>query len=190
MGDFLVDHKETRFISFTGSREVGCRIYERAAKVHPGQLWLKRVVAEMGGKDAIVIADDADLEAASTAAVASGSPPRPACRPRSRSLRIDLPASGLDSPTRRGAISTSPLSSREQGIGIPKVVAYAGSANWVPGPTQWAAGPRRIAAGVPPRVEFREASRPRRHRRTGWKPPVCHVLLRSGGRVHRSRVGG
>ena len=71
VGDFLVDHKETRFISFTGSREVGCRIYERAAKVHPGQLWLKRVVAEMGGKDAIVIADDADLEAASTAAVAS-----------------------------------------------------------------------------------------------------------------------
>jgi 1-pyrroline-5-carboxylate dehydrogenase len=71
VGDYLVDHKETRFISFTGSREIGCRIYERAAKVHPGQLWLKRVVAEMGGKDAIVIADDADLEAASTAAVAS-----------------------------------------------------------------------------------------------------------------------
>ncbi len=71
VGDFLVDHTLTRFISFTGSREIGCRIYERAAKVHPGQLWLKRVVAEMGGKDAIVIADDADLDSATTSAVGS-----------------------------------------------------------------------------------------------------------------------
>jgi 1-pyrroline-5-carboxylate dehydrogenase len=71
IGDFLVDHPKTRFISFTGSREVGCRIYERAAKVHPGQIWLKRVVAEMGGKDAIVVDSEADLEDAARNIVAS-----------------------------------------------------------------------------------------------------------------------
>ncbi|MCF8566769.1 L-glutamate gamma-semialdehyde dehydrogenase [Alicyclobacillus tolerans] len=64
IGDFLVDHPKTRFVSFTGSREVGTRIFERAAKVHPGQIWLKRVVAEMGGKDAIVVDKDADVEEA------------------------------------------------------------------------------------------------------------------------------
>ncbi len=67
VGDFLVDHPSTRFISFTGSKEVGIRIFERAARVQPGQIWLKRVIAEMGGKDAIVVDADADLEDAATA---------------------------------------------------------------------------------------------------------------------------
>ncbi len=71
VGDALVDHRRTRFVCFTGSREVGVRIYERAAKVHPGQIWLKRVVAEMGGKDAIVVDEDADLDAAASDVVAS-----------------------------------------------------------------------------------------------------------------------
>ncbi len=62
IGDFLVQHPKTRFISFTGSKEVGVRINELAAKVNPGQIWLKRVVAEMGGKDAIVVDEHADLE--------------------------------------------------------------------------------------------------------------------------------
>jgi 1-pyrroline-5-carboxylate dehydrogenase len=64
IGDYLVDHPKTRFISFTGSREVGCRIYERAAKVQPGQIWLKRVIAEMGGKDTVVVDEDADIDLA------------------------------------------------------------------------------------------------------------------------------
>jgi 1-pyrroline-5-carboxylate dehydrogenase len=64
IGDKLVEHPKTRFVSFTGSRDVGVHIYERAAKVQPGQRWLKRVVAEMGGKDAIIVAADADIEAA------------------------------------------------------------------------------------------------------------------------------
>ncbi len=64
IGDYLVDHPQTRFISFTGSREVGCRIYERAAKVQPGQKWLKRVIAEMGGKDTVVVDSSADIETA------------------------------------------------------------------------------------------------------------------------------
>jgi 1-pyrroline-5-carboxylate dehydrogenase len=72
IGDFLVDHPKTRFVSFTGSREVGCRIYERAAKVHPGQIWLKRVIAEMGGKNTVVVDAAADLDLAAASIVYSG----------------------------------------------------------------------------------------------------------------------
>ncbi|MGP7817428.1 L-glutamate gamma-semialdehyde dehydrogenase [Niallia sp. 01092] len=71
VGEYLVEHPKTRFISFTGSRAVGCRIYERASKVQPGQIWLKRVVAEMGGKDGVVVDETADLDAAAAAIVAS-----------------------------------------------------------------------------------------------------------------------
>ncbi|MCJ7842434.1 L-glutamate gamma-semialdehyde dehydrogenase [Lederbergia sp. NSJ-179] len=71
IGDFLVDHPKTRFISFTGSREVGTRIYERAAIVNKGQIWLKRVIAEMGGKDTIVVDKEADLELAAQSIVRS-----------------------------------------------------------------------------------------------------------------------
>jgi 1-pyrroline-5-carboxylate dehydrogenase len=71
VGDVVVDHPQTRFIAFTGSMEVGLRINERAAKPQPGQLWIKRVVAEMGGKDAIIVADDADLDEAATGVVQS-----------------------------------------------------------------------------------------------------------------------
>ena len=59
------------FISFTGSREVGLRINELAARTAPGQIWIKRVVAEMGGKDSIIVDEEADLEAAVAGVVAS-----------------------------------------------------------------------------------------------------------------------
>jgi 1-pyrroline-5-carboxylate dehydrogenase len=68
-GEAMVTHPKTRFISFTGSKGVGLHINEEAAKTRPGQIWIKRVVAEMGGKDAIVVADDADLDAAATGVV-------------------------------------------------------------------------------------------------------------------------
>lgn len=68
-GEAMVTHPKTRFISFTGSKGVGLHINEEAAKTRPGQIWIKRVVAEMGGKDAIVVADDADLESAATGIV-------------------------------------------------------------------------------------------------------------------------
>jgi 1-pyrroline-5-carboxylate dehydrogenase len=71
VGEALVAHAKTRFISFTGSKAVGLRINEVASKVAPGQIWIKRVVAEMGGKDAIVVAADADLDAAADGIVAS-----------------------------------------------------------------------------------------------------------------------
>ncbi len=71
IGEYLVDHPKTRFISFTGSRAVGCRIYERASKVNPGQIWLKRVIAEMGGKDTVVVDKDADLDLAVSSIVYS-----------------------------------------------------------------------------------------------------------------------
>ncbi len=63
-GNGMVEHPKTRFIAFTGSREVGLDINVKAAQVHPGQIWIKRTILEMGGKDGIVVADDADLEAA------------------------------------------------------------------------------------------------------------------------------
>src|SRR5882762_4976555 len=71
VGDVIVDHPKTRFIAFTGSREIGLRINERAAKVQDGQIWIKRVVAEMGGKDAIIVADDANLDDAAMGIVQS-----------------------------------------------------------------------------------------------------------------------
>jgi len=73
VGNYLVDHPRTRFISFTGSREVGTDIFERAAIVHEekGQKWLKRTIIEMGGKDTIVVDKDADLELAAESIVTS-----------------------------------------------------------------------------------------------------------------------
>jgi 1-pyrroline-5-carboxylate dehydrogenase len=64
IGDLIVTHPQIRFISFTGSKEIGLRINELAAKPQAGQKWIKRVVAEMGGKDSIIVAADADLDAA------------------------------------------------------------------------------------------------------------------------------
>lgn len=72
IGDALVDHPLTRAISFTGSKEVGLRVFERAAKIAPGQIWLKRTVLEMGGKDCIVVDETtADLDAAADGVVAA-----------------------------------------------------------------------------------------------------------------------
>ena len=71
VGDVVVDHPKTRYVAFTGSREVGLRINERASKVNEGQIWIKRVVAEMGGKDAIIVADDANLDEAAMGVVQS-----------------------------------------------------------------------------------------------------------------------
>jgi len=64
IGDLIVTHPEIRFIAFTGSKEVGLRINELAAKPQKGQKWIKRVVAEMGGKDSIIVAGDADVDSA------------------------------------------------------------------------------------------------------------------------------
>ncbi len=71
VGDVLVEHPKTRFVAFTGSRDVGLRINELAAKTQPGQIWIKRVVAEMGGKDAIVVDANCDLEKAVDGVLAS-----------------------------------------------------------------------------------------------------------------------
>ena len=70
IGDILVDHPRTRFVNFTGSKEVGLRIAERSATVQPGQMWLKRAYMEMGGKDAQIVDETADLAAAARGAVA------------------------------------------------------------------------------------------------------------------------
>ncbi|MBV9437801.1 MAG: aldehyde dehydrogenase family protein, partial [Acidobacteria bacterium] len=70
-GNALVEHPKTRFIAFTGSKEVGLDINQRAATPRKGQLWIKRTVLEMGGKDSIIVQADCDLDAAVEGVVAS-----------------------------------------------------------------------------------------------------------------------
>ena len=64
VGDVLVKHAKTRYIAFTGSKEVGLRISELAGKTVPGQIWIKRTVLEMGGKDSIIVDEEGDVDAA------------------------------------------------------------------------------------------------------------------------------
>ncbi len=70
-GHGVVEHPKTRFIAFTGSREVGLDINQRAAQTQPGQIWIKRAILEMGGKDSIVVDADANLDAAADGVAAS-----------------------------------------------------------------------------------------------------------------------
>lgn len=70
-GNAIVEDPRTRFIAFTGSKAVGLEIHERAAKTQPGQIWIKRTILEMGGKDSILVCADADLNAAVEGVAAS-----------------------------------------------------------------------------------------------------------------------
>ncbi|HVM94282.1 MAG TPA: L-glutamate gamma-semialdehyde dehydrogenase [Terriglobales bacterium] len=63
-GDAVVAHPKVRYIAFTGSREVGLHINQSAAQQKPGQVWIKRTILEMGGKDAIIVDADADIDSA------------------------------------------------------------------------------------------------------------------------------
>ncbi|MBC8645542.1 MAG: aldehyde dehydrogenase family protein, partial [Thermoanaerobaculia bacterium] len=71
VGNAIVEHPKTRMIAFTGSRDVGLEISEKAGKVPPGQLWIKRAVLEMGGKDFILVDETADLDQAAAGVVAA-----------------------------------------------------------------------------------------------------------------------
>jgi 1-pyrroline-5-carboxylate dehydrogenase len=70
-GNAIVEHPKTRFIAFTGSKAVGLDIHERAAKAKQGQIWIKRTILEMGGKDSILVCADADLDQAVEGVVSS-----------------------------------------------------------------------------------------------------------------------
>jgi 1-pyrroline-5-carboxylate dehydrogenase len=70
-GDAVVAHPKTRYIAFTGSREVGLHINKVAATQAPGQIWIKRTILEMGGKDAIIVDADANIDAAVEGVAAS-----------------------------------------------------------------------------------------------------------------------
>ena len=72
VGETLATHPKVRMIAFTGSREVGTHLFALAAQTPPSQIWLKRIIAEMGGKNAVIVDDEADLEDAVQGAVASG----------------------------------------------------------------------------------------------------------------------
>ncbi|UCG53163.1 MAG: L-glutamate gamma-semialdehyde dehydrogenase [Candidatus Latescibacterota bacterium] len=71
VGDYIVQHPKTRFIAFTGSKEVGLRINEQAAIHREGQIWIKRAILEMGGKDSIVVDKEVDFDAAVKSVVGS-----------------------------------------------------------------------------------------------------------------------
>jgi len=71
IGDYLVRHPKVNLIAFTGSQKIGCRINRLAAELAPNQLHVKRVIAEMGGKNAIIVDSDADLDDAVTGVIAS-----------------------------------------------------------------------------------------------------------------------
>jgi 1-pyrroline-5-carboxylate dehydrogenase len=71
IGDTITTHPKTRFIAFTGSKEVGLRINELASKHQNGQIWIKRVISEMGGKDAIVVDEEANLDESAQGIMAS-----------------------------------------------------------------------------------------------------------------------
>ena len=70
-GEVLVQHAKVRFTAFTGSMEVGLRINEVAAVRQPGQIWIKRAILEMGGKDSIIVDSETDLEEAAAGVAAS-----------------------------------------------------------------------------------------------------------------------
>ncbi len=70
-GDHLVKHPQTRLIAFTGSMEVGMHINAEAARTAEGQIWIKRTILEMGGKDAIIVDSEADLDAAAASVCSS-----------------------------------------------------------------------------------------------------------------------
>ncbi len=71
VGPHLVSHPKTRFVNFTGSKVTGLGINELAAKVGPGQKWIKRVFLELGGKDVILVDETADLDAAALGVIQS-----------------------------------------------------------------------------------------------------------------------
>ncbi len=71
IGRAIVEHPAIRFIAFTGSKKVGLEIHERAARTQPGQKFIRRTILEMGGKDAIIVAADADMDAAVEGVAAS-----------------------------------------------------------------------------------------------------------------------
>ncbi|WP_411843063.1 L-glutamate gamma-semialdehyde dehydrogenase [Salinicoccus sp. HZC-1] len=71
IGDYMVDHHKTHFITFTGSKDIGLRINKRAAEVQEGQHFIKRVITEMGGKDTIIVDKNADLDLAADSIVSS-----------------------------------------------------------------------------------------------------------------------
>ena len=71
VGDTIVGHPLTRFVGFTGSKDVGLHISKKASETAPGQIWIKRTVLEMGGKDAIIVDEEADVDAAVEGVAAS-----------------------------------------------------------------------------------------------------------------------
>ena len=106
-------HPKTRYIAFTGSKEVGLHINQRAAEQQPGQIWIKRTILEMGGKDSIIVEADADFDAAveGVAAAAFGFRDRnalPARAPSSTSASTTSSSSDCGRGWRRSRLAIRP----------------------------------------------------------------------------------
>ena len=153
IGDYLVGNPRTRFIAFTGSKEVGLRINELAAKTAEGQLWIKRVVSEMGGKDTIVVDETADLESAAegiTAAAFGFSGQK--CSACSRLVVVDEVYDELvDQVAERAAkIRMGPTREQENWTGpVSSKSAYASILNYI----EIGKGEGKLLAGGGPLVE-------------------------------------
>lgn len=135
IGDYLVGNARTRFIAFTGSKEVGLHINELAAKTAEGQLWIKRVVAEMGGKDTIIVDETADLDAAVDGAVASAFGfSGQKCSACSRLVVVDSVYDDVVNRVaeRAGKIKVGPVKERENWMGpVASKSAYESIMNYV-----------------------------------------------------------
>ena len=177
VGDTLVEHPKTRFVSFTGSKAVGIGINARR-EVRAGQIWIKRVVAEMGGKDAIIVDDDADLDAA---------PPASSLRPSASRAR-----------------SARPAPARDRLDGLRRVLAKLKPARRVnrvpasrPGAVPWARS-RATGAREDPRVHRdRQGKRPRvagggrsRPARAGFIQPTVIADVKPKAASRRRRSSG
>ena len=108
IGNTLADHPRTRFVAFTGSLDVGVALHERVAKVQPGQVWIKRTILELGGKNAVVVDSDADLDAAADGIVAAAFGFQgQKCSAGSRAItNCTMPLQRLHTPSNRMTLST------------------------------------------------------------------------------------
>jgi 1-pyrroline-5-carboxylate dehydrogenase len=135
IGDYLVGNSRTRFIAFTGSKEVGLHINQLAAGVAEGQMWIKRVVAEMGGKDTIVVDETADLDVVAEGVVASAfGYSGQKCSACSRVVVVDTVYDSLLErvSARAAAIRVGPVRERENWMGpVSSKSAYQSILNYI-----------------------------------------------------------
>ncbi len=182
VGEALVDSPLTRFVSFTGSRGVGTRIYERAAKVHPKQKWLKRMVLEMGGKDAVLVDETADLDAAAYGIVASAFGFQgQKCSAGSRAIIVQ----DVYEPVKNKVIALT----KEIAVGSPDDPENYMGAGWTTRPSTRFVNTSRLASRRAT-CWWAAAQRPRPRRRAMSSTRPCLAISRAMPESRRKRSSG